>query len=127
MDTQVPSSRPVSPLEGASTPPPLPTPGTGGREELPQESTRTQETRPAGCGSGRVKHRFGGHGGHDLASSRSRVIGAAAFIGMLVAVWALSGGGHFWPGWVMIGWGLCLVPDVTRLVEGRDGRGSAAR
>ena len=27
----------------------------------------------------------------------------------LVAVWLLSGGGYFWPGWVMAGWGIGLV------------------
>jgi hypothetical protein len=24
----------------------------------------------------------------------------------LVAIWALSGGGYFWPIWVMLGWGI---------------------
>jgi len=27
----------------------------------------------------------------------------------LVGVWAISGGGYFWPGWVMAGWGIGLV------------------
>ncbi len=27
----------------------------------------------------------------------------------LVGVWAVSGGGYFWPGWVMAGWGIGLV------------------
>jgi hypothetical protein len=27
----------------------------------------------------------------------------------LIGVWALSGGGYFWPGWVMAGWGIGLV------------------
>ncbi|MEZ5233604.1 MAG: 2TM domain-containing protein [Acidimicrobiia bacterium] len=25
---------------------------------------------------------------------------------MLLAVWALSGGGYFWPGWILAGWGI---------------------
>ena len=27
----------------------------------------------------------------------------------LIGVWAVSGGGYFWPGWVMAGWGVGLV------------------
>jgi hypothetical protein len=27
----------------------------------------------------------------------------------LVAVWALSGGGYFWPAWVMAAWGVGVV------------------
>ena len=27
----------------------------------------------------------------------------------LVGVWAISGGGYFWPGWVIAGWGIGLV------------------
>ena len=30
----------------------------------------------------------------------------------LVLVWALSGFGYFWPGWVMAGWGIGLVLNV---------------
>jgi 2TM domain len=30
----------------------------------------------------------------------------------LVIVWAISGGGAFWPGWVMAVWGLLLVFKV---------------
>jgi fatty acid desaturase len=27
----------------------------------------------------------------------------------LIGVWAVSGGGYFWPGWVLAGWGVGLV------------------
>ena len=27
----------------------------------------------------------------------------------LVAIWALSGGGYFWPGWSIFGWGIGLA------------------
>ena len=52
---------------------------------------------------------------------RSRVAGGplpelfgplVAFVAVnvvLVAVWALSGGGYFWPAWPMLGWGLALA------------------
>jgi fatty acid desaturase len=38
--------------------------------------------------------------------------GAAAYVVVnlfLVLVWALGGGGYFWPGWVMAAWGVGLV------------------
>ena len=38
--------------------------------------------------------------------------GVAAYVAVnlfLVLVWALSGGGYFWPGWVMAAWGVGLV------------------
>ena len=28
---------------------------------------------------------------------------------LLVAIWALSGTGYFWPIWAMLGWGVALV------------------
>lgn len=31
---------------------------------------------------------------------------------MLVGIWALSGGGHFWPAWVMLGWGVGVVMNA---------------
>ena len=38
---------------------------------------------------------------------------------LLIAIWAFSGAGHFWPAWVMAWWGLALVvktaPRVLRL------------
>lgn len=27
----------------------------------------------------------------------------------LVGIWAVSGFGYFWPGWVMAGWGLIMI------------------
>ena len=27
----------------------------------------------------------------------------------LILVWAFTGGGYFWPGWVMGGWGVALI------------------
>ena len=38
---------------------------------------------------------------------------------LLVAIWAVSGAGYFWPAWVMLWWGFALVmksgPRVLRL------------
>ncbi len=27
----------------------------------------------------------------------------------LIAIWAIGGGGYFWPGWVLAGWGIGLA------------------
>ena len=31
---------------------------------------------------------------------------------MLIGVWAISGGGYFWPAWVMLAWGVGLVLNI---------------
>ena len=30
----------------------------------------------------------------------------------LIGIWAVSGGGYFWPGWVMAAWGIGIVFQV---------------
>jgi hypothetical protein len=30
----------------------------------------------------------------------------------LVGIWAVTGFGYFWPGWVLAGWGVLLLLDV---------------
>jgi hypothetical protein len=30
----------------------------------------------------------------------------------LVGIWAVSGFGYFWPGWVLAGWGVLLLLDA---------------
>ncbi|HVV38505.1 MAG TPA: 2TM domain-containing protein [Acidimicrobiales bacterium] len=40
------------------------------------------------------------------------IVHARAYVvvnAFLVAVWALAGGGYFWPAWVILGWGLAVV------------------
>ncbi|HEV2771062.1 MAG TPA: DUF1707 domain-containing protein [Solirubrobacteraceae bacterium] len=40
---------------------------------------------------------------------------------VLVAVWALSGAGYFWPIWPLLGWGLSLIrPRVKRRCDEHD-------
>jgi hypothetical protein len=34
---------------------------------------------------------------------------------MLVAIWALTGGGYFWPIWPILGWGVGVLADAGRL------------
>jgi hypothetical protein len=41
-----------------------------------------------------------------------------AYVGvsvMLVAVWALTGAGYFWPVWPIVGWGIGVMADAGRL------------
>ena len=33
----------------------------------------------------------------------------------LIGVWAVTGFGYFWPGWVLAGWGVLLVLDAWNL------------
>ena len=39
---------------------------------------------------------------------------AAAYVlinALLVGIWAMTGFGYFWPGWVLAGWGVLLLLD----------------
>jgi hypothetical protein len=39
---------------------------------------------------------------------------AAAYVlinALLVGIWAMTGFGYFWPGWVLVGWGVLLLLD----------------
>jgi hypothetical protein len=34
---------------------------------------------------------------------------------LLVAIWALTGAGYFWPIWPILGWGACEWPRLARV------------
>lgn len=36
----------------------------------------------------------------------------------LVGIWAVTGGGYFWPGWVLAGWGVGMVLGLWDYVRG---------
>jgi class 3 adenylate cyclase len=38
--------------------------------------------------------------------------------GLLIAIWALSGGGEFWPVWSLLGWGVGLGAHAAPLIAG---------
>lgn len=40
---------------------------------------------------------------------RFHLVGYVVINAFLVALWAVLGGGYFWPGWVLAGWGIGLV------------------
>ena len=33
----------------------------------------------------------------------------------LIGVWAVTGAGYFWPGWVLLGWGVLLSLDAWKV------------
>lgn len=39
----------------------------------------------------------------------------AAVMGLLVAIWLMSGAGYFWPVWPAMGWGLALVLHLASM------------
>jgi hypothetical protein len=39
----------------------------------------------------------------------SDVVAYIVINGFLIAVWAFTGAGYFWPAWVLAGWGAALV------------------
>jgi Domain of unknown function (DUF1707)/2TM domain len=46
---------------------------------------------------------------------------------MLVAIWALTGAGYFWPIWPILGWGIGVVADGAGSLGGPCGRRSSSR
>lgn len=58
-------------------------------------------------------------GGRALrASFRIHATTYVAVNAMLVAIWALTGGGYFWPVWSMLGWGVGLVGHYAPIAAG---------
>jgi hypothetical protein len=45
----------------------------------------------------------------DKRDFRNHVAAYVLVNALLVAIWAFSGGGYFWPIWVIIGWGVGLA------------------
>jgi hypothetical protein len=51
------------------------------------------------------------------AERREHVRSYVAVMLLLVAIWALTGAGYFWPIWPILGWGIFVLPDVRRVVS----------
>ena len=43
---------------------------------------------------------------------------------LLVAIWAATGAGAFWPGWVLLWWGVALAVKLPLRARGRAGLGT---
>jgi hypothetical protein len=43
---------------------------------------------------------------------RADLVGYVVINAFLIGVWAATGMGYFWPGWVLAGWGVLLVLDA---------------
>ena len=118
MTTYQSAGQPPTELTTPSAPPPLPVPGsarqqdgaaTGGREVLPGQEL-PGEARPTGGRKGRC----------GASAVGGPLLTYLVFMAFFVVLWALGGGGHFWPVWPMLGWGLGLVNSgAVRLPRAR--------
>jgi hypothetical protein len=43
---------------------------------------------------------------------RGDIVGYVVVNAFLVIIWAVTGAGYFWPGWVLGGWGVLLLLDL---------------
>jgi 2TM domain len=43
---------------------------------------------------------------------RTHVVVYVVINAFLIGVWAITGAGYFWPGWVLAGWGVGLVANA---------------
>ena len=59
------------------------------------------------------------HRAHQRVQARrdfvSHGVGYVVVNAFLVGVWALTGAGYFWPGWVLLGWGVLLSLDAWKV------------
>jgi hypothetical protein len=61
------------------------------------------------------------HARKRVEKRRSLQGGVVAYIvvnAFLVGVWATTGGGYFWPGWVLGGWGVAMLLGLWDYVRG---------
>ena len=64
-------------------------------------------------------------GSFDYEQARRRVVRRRKFFGdlaayvlinaFLIGLWAVTGAGYFWPGWVLLGWGVLLSLDAWKV------------
>lgn len=85
--------------------------------DLPvEESAPAVPASPTSSGRGRAER------------VRKHVLSYVLVMLFLVAIWAVTGAGYFWPIWPILGWGLGLAFDVLGLERsGHYGRRSARR
>ncbi len=71
----------------------------GELDELTRDLPAQATSKPAGPTSRR-------------RAARNHVVTYLLVMLLLVAIWALSGAGYFWPLWPMLGWGIGVASDV---------------
>jgi hypothetical protein len=54
------------------------------------------------------------HRGHRQGRHHGDLRAFVATSILLVAIWALTGAGYFWPVWPILGWGIFVVPSPLR-------------
>jgi hypothetical protein len=99
--------------------------GAAGRldiEELEQRIGAAYAARTHGELSALLRELPGAPPARAVASPRHHGGDWAPFLqvsALLIAIWAVSGAGYFWPGWVMVWWGFALMmksgPRLLRL------------
>ena len=75
---------------------------TDATNDTTSDSARTRARK-------RVEKRRGLQGG---------VVAYVVVNAFLIGVWATTGGGYFWPGWVLAGWGVALLLGLWDYVRG---------
>ena len=74
----------------------------------PEEKTATVDTARA-LARKRIEKRRGLQGG---------VVAYVVINAFLVAVWALTGRGYFWPAWIIAGWGVGMLLGLWDYLRG---------
>lgn len=74
---------------------------------------------PAAPAPGRAPRRGVTPGGRALRTSvKTHATIYALVHGLLIAIWALTGGGEFWPIWSLLGWGVGLGAHAAPVIAG---------
>lgn len=56
------------------------------------------------------------------ADRRAALAPFVSVMALLLVIWAVTGAGHFWPVWPLLGWGIPVLVGVLR--AGREGHGT---
>src|SRR5581483_9563194 len=59
--------------------------------------------------------------------ARNHVITYVTIMLFLIAIWAITGAGYFWPIWPILGWGIGVVLDVLHVQTHHDRRSRRRR
>ena len=54
----------------------------------------------------------------DRRNLQGGLVAYVVFTTFFVIVWAMTGGGYFWPGWIIAGWGAGMVMGIWAYYRG---------